>query len=68
MTDGQTVPVRVLHDITARFDAIEIPYMVRGSMALFHYAIYRMTADIDVVVEMKGRHAQLLIENLEPDY
>lgn len=66
--DDGTVPIRVLHDITARFDAFSIPYMLTGSMALFHYAIYRMTADIDIVVELKQKHAQLLIDNLEPDY
>jgi hypothetical protein len=66
--DDLTVPIRVLHDITARFETLEIPYMLTGSMALFHYAVYRMTADIDVVLELKERRAQLLIDNLEPDY
>lgn len=66
--DDQNVPIRVLHDITARFDALKIPYMLTGSMALFRYAIYRMTADIDIVVQLRERHAQLLIDNLEPDY
>lgn len=62
------VPIRVLHDITARFESLRISYMLTGSMALFHYAIYRMTADIDIVVELTPRHSQLLIDSLEPEY
>ena len=42
--------------------------MLTGSLAMFQYSNYRMTADIDIVLELKTRHAQLLIQNLEPDY
>ncbi len=62
------VPIRVLHDITGRLETLRIPYMLTGSMALFHYTVYRMTADIDIVVELKSHHAGILIDSLEPDY
>jgi hypothetical protein len=63
-----TVPIRVLHDFKTRLEGLNISYMLTGSLAMFHYSIYRMTADIDVVVELQPRHAQILIDNLEPDY
>lgn len=62
------LPIRVFHDFARRLEKMKIPYMLTGSMALFQYSIYRMTADIDVVVELQPRHAQILIDNLEPDY
>ncbi|MEJ7847585.1 MAG: hypothetical protein WKF92_05810 [Pyrinomonadaceae bacterium] len=37
-------------------------------MAMFQYSIYRMTADIDIVLELQSSHPQILIDNLEPDY
>lgn len=62
------LPVRVLHDFAGRMDALNIPYMLTGSMAMFQYSIYRMTADIDIVLELQLNQAQILIESLEPDY
>lgn len=62
------LPIRIFHDFTERIERIGIKYMLTGSMAMFHYAVYRMTADIDVVVELEHRHAQMLIDNLEPTY
>ena len=62
------LPIRVLHDFAGRLEALKIPYMLTGSMAMFQYSVYRMTADVDFVLELQSRHGQILIENLEPDY
>lgn len=62
------LPIRVLHDFAGRMEHLDIPYMLTGSMAMFQYSNYRMTADIDVVLELFPRHAEILIKNLEPDY
>lgn len=62
------LPIRIFHDFTERIERLGIKYMLTGSMAMFHYAVYRMTADVDVVVELEHRHAQMLIDNLEPVY
>ena len=67
-TEGSELPIRVLHDFTGRLETLNIPYMLTGSMAMFNYSVYRMTADIDLVMELQSRHAQMLINNLEPDY
>ena len=65
---AMTLPIRVFHDFAGRMETLNIPYMLTGSMAMFQYSIYRMTADVDVVVELQARHGQILINNLEPDY
>lgn len=62
------VPVRVLHDFAGSMEFLKIPYMLTGSMAMFQYSVYRMTAYIDIVVELQPLHGKILIENLEPDY
>ncbi len=62
------LPIRIFHDFTGRIEGLGIKYMLTGSMAMFHYAVYRMTADVDVVVELDQRHAQMLIDSLEPIY
>ncbi len=62
------LPLRILHDFAGRLENLKIPYMLTGSMAMFQYSIYRMTADIDIVMELKASHAQILINNLEPEY
>lgn len=65
---GSEVPIRVLHDIASRLERLNIPYMLTGSLAMFQYSVYRMTADIDLVMELQERHAQLFIDSLERDY
>ena len=58
------LPIRIFHDFTERIERLGIQYMLTGSMAMFHYSVYRMTADVDVVVEMQPRHPQMLINAL----
>lgn len=62
------LPIRVFHDFAGRMEKLNIEYMLTGSLAMFQYSIYRMTADIDIVLEIQSRHSQLLIQSLEPDY
>ena len=58
----------VLKDVTDRFDKLEIPYMLSGSMAMVCYAMMRMTNDIDIVIEAKIEDAQKIIKEFESDY
>jgi hypothetical protein len=57
-----------LYDCVGRFDRLNIAYMLTGSMALVHYAIPRMTADIDIVIEVNSADVEKIIEAFEPDY
>ncbi len=58
----------VLKDVTDRFEKLEIPYMLSGSMAMVSYAMMRMTNDIDLVIEAKAEDAEKIIKEFESDY
>lgn len=50
-----------------RFEALEIPYMVSGSVAAMIYGEPRLTNDVDLVVEMDRRAALKLPSLFPPD-
>lgn len=58
----------VLKDVTERFEKLDIPYMLSGSMAMVSYAMMRMTNDIDIVIEAKSEDAEKIIREFEIDY
>jgi len=58
----------VLRDFTERLERLGIGYMLTRSMALVYYAVPRMTADIDVVLDIHGTDADRFIKEFEPDY
>jgi predicted nucleotidyltransferase len=58
----------VLRDCAGRFEKLGIAYMLTGSMAMVHYAMPRMTADIDLVIEIKIEDVEKIIGEFEPDY
>ncbi len=60
--------MNVLQDFTNRLERLTVAYMLTGSMAMVHYAIPRMTADIDIVVEFESSRIEEIIEGFEPDY
>jgi hypothetical protein len=44
--------IDILRDISGRLDALSLPYMLTGSMAMNYYAVPRMTRDIDMVINL----------------
>jgi hypothetical protein len=58
----------VLRDFTERLDQLGIPYMLTGSVAMMYYVIPRMTADIDIIIELKRDISTEIILKFEPDY
>ena len=58
----------VLGDFTKRLDKIGVEYMLTGSMALAHYAVPRMTVDIDIVVNILPENIDKFIAEFENDY
>lgn len=59
---------RILKDCTVRFERLGIEYMLTGSMAMLHYAVGRMTRDIDIVIDVSKTDAKTIIAEFEPDY
>lgn len=58
----------VVRDISRRFDAAGIAFMLTGSMAMNYYAQPRMTRDIDVVVALAGHDVATVVAAFAPDY
>ena len=54
--------------ILPRIEKLDIAYMLTGSMAMMNYSVYRFTADVDVIVEIKSEDVKRIIEAFEPDY
>lgn len=62
------LPVKILHDFVGRIEPLGIEYMLSDSLAMMLYNFYRMTADIDVLIELKYEDADRIIKTFEPDY
>lgn len=62
------IAVKIVHDFAERIEPLGIEYMLTGSLAMMQYGVYRMTADIDVVIELKREDANRIIDAFEPDY
>jgi hypothetical protein len=60
--------IDVLRDLSARFAQGKINYMLTGSLAMNYYAQPRMTRDIDLVVDLNAKDADLLIDLFGRDY
>ncbi len=68
MENKNLLPIRILHDFAARIEKLDLAYMLTGSMAMMAYSVYRFTADVDVVLELREADAKRIIETFEPDY
>lgn len=68
MEQQNLLPIRILHDFVERIEKLDIPYMLTGSMAMMRYSVYRFTADVDIILELKTQDSRKIIEALEPDY
>lgn len=64
----ELLPVKIIHDFAERIEPLGIEYMLTGSLAMMQYSVYRMTADIDIVIELKNEDANRIINAFEPDY
>ena len=60
--------IDILRDISGRLDALTLPYMLTGSMAMNYYAVPRMTRDIDMVVTLPSASVAEFVRALTPDY
>jgi len=58
----------ILKTVTQRLERAAIPYMITGSIAANFYAIPRMTRDIDIVIEIEGKDASLLLTLFQDDF
>lgn len=60
--------IEVLKIITRRLDQIKISYMITGSIAVNFYSVPRMTRDIDIVIELKEKDKDRIVEAFKNDF
>jgi hypothetical protein len=60
--------VDVLAEVSKRLEAIGIAYMLTGALAQNYYAVERMTADVDIVVDLEMEDVPRLLEEFQTDY
>ncbi len=58
MEQKNLLPIRILHDVADKIEYLGINYMLTGSMAMMRYSVYRMTADVDVILEVESKDAK----------
>jgi len=60
--------IDIVRDLSARFDAADISYMLTGSMAMNCYALPRVPRDVDVVLALRANDAEVIFRLFNPDY
>jgi hypothetical protein len=58
----------IVRDVSSRLERCSIAYMLTGSMAMNYYAQPRMTRDIDVVVALRPKDTDVVVQLFTPDY
>ncbi|HEV2834350.1 MAG TPA: hypothetical protein VGW58_03480 [Pyrinomonadaceae bacterium] len=59
------LPISVLSLITSTFETLKIRYVLVGSFASSMYGLYRATADIDILADIRAEHVGPLHEALK---
>jgi hypothetical protein len=58
----------VLKRVDEGLGRLALPYMLTGSFAMAHYAVPRMTRDIDIVVAIADRNIDDLVREFSDDF
>jgi len=60
--------IDIIKDFSQKFSSAGIEYMLTGSVAMNYYAQPRMTRDIDVVIAIEAKDADLIVALFSNDY
>ena len=60
--------IEAVHPVIKIFEQLSIPYYVGGSIASSLYGMARATMDVDLVADIKAKHAVTLNSSLEENY
>ena len=61
-------PVQISQQLAQVLEALNIPYLIGGSLASSLYGIPRATQDVDIVAAIKSQHIPLLVSKLKADF
>ncbi len=65
---GMSEELEVLKLVAQHLNKANIIYMISGSMAANYYTVPRMTRDIDVIIELRGKDKDHFIKIFERDF
>jgi hypothetical protein len=68
MSEGDTELLAAVARVVAAFDALEVDYLVGGSVASSVFGEPRQTVDADLVARVLGRHVDPLVERLAGEF
>jgi hypothetical protein len=60
--------LQLLEKICQILEALQIPYMLSGSVAMNFYTDPRTTRDIDIIVELQNQHVPAFVTQLEHQF
>ena len=60
--------VETLSDVVRRLNALQVNYMVTGSVAMSSYITARTTMDIDVIIDISGSDCRRFEAAFQDDY
>jgi len=61
-------PIAVTVQVIEALEALAVPYLIGGSFAAAVYGVARLTADADLVAEVRFEHVDLLANRLSADF
>ncbi len=60
--------VEILKDVSKRLEALGIPFMLTGGLAQHYYTIERMTADVDIIIDLVIAEVPRFVAEFERDF
>jgi len=60
--------IDIVRDVSERFDAADIGYMLTGSMAMNFYALPCLPRNLDFVIALRPQDAEVMVRLFKPDY
>ena len=64
----QPEPIRATLLVIDALEALDVPYVIGGSMASSVHGVVRSTNDSDILADLKSRHIQPLVQRLQNDF
>ena len=64
----QNEPVEVTLKVTSVLEALNIPYLIGGSLASTLYGMVRTTQDSDIITQMRPEHIQSFVTALQDEF
>jgi hypothetical protein len=60
--------IDIVRDVSERLDAVEIGYMLTGSMAMNFYSLPCLPRNLDFVIALRPTDAEAMVRLFKPDY